>query len=115
MSVELPALTELSTGLPVLRDALIQRDYQEVITYSFIDPKMHAALFGDADAMTLLNPISADLSVMRTSLVGGLLKTLVHNANRQQSRVRLFESGQVFEKLADGSAKATTNIASIYF
>lgn len=113
MSVELPALTELTTRLPLLRSALIQRDYQEVITYSFIDPKMHAALFADLPAMTLLNPISTDLSVMRTSLVAGLIKTLIHNANRQHSRVRLFESGQVFEKQADGSAKAITNIAGL--
>ncbi len=77
---------------------LVARDYREVITYSFIDPSLHASCFADQPAVELLNPISADLSVMRTSLIPGLLDTLVKNVNRQHARVRLYEKGLRFVK-----------------
>src|SRR5690606_96819 len=49
-----------------------------------------------ADPIRLLNPIASQLAVMRSSLIGGLLANIVHNANRKQSRVRVFELGRVF-------------------
>lgn len=79
-----------------LRGTLVQRGYQEVITYSFVDPALQRALRLDDGAINLLNPISQDLGQMRTSLWAGLLACLGYNLNRQQSRVRIFESGLIF-------------------
>ncbi len=79
-----------------LRQMLVGLDYQEVITYSFVDPAWEAALNGDSRPLPLANPIASQLSVMRTTLWGGLIETLRHNLNRQQERVRIFELGRVY-------------------
>ncbi|OQX34112.1 MAG: phenylalanine--tRNA ligase subunit beta, partial [Candidatus Sedimenticola endophacoides] len=77
---------------------LVDREYQEVVTYSFISPEMHDLLDPGHGSVTLANPISADMSVMRTSLWPGLLQTALYNQSRQQSRIRIFESGLRFIK-----------------
>ena len=100
-------------GMPQVRQQLVARGYQEAITYSFIDPAMHQAMSEGESAVELLNPISADMSVMRTSLLPGLIKTAMHNAKRQQPRIRLFESGQRFVKTADGLKQIPTLAALI--
>jgi phenylalanyl-tRNA synthetase beta chain len=84
--------------LPLARiqDALADRDYQEAITYSFVDPNLQAKLTPHLDPVTLLNPISQEMAVMRTTLWTGLLHAARHNLNRQRSRVRLFEVGLSF-------------------
>jgi phenylalanyl-tRNA synthetase beta chain len=79
-----------------LKGHLVSRGFQEVITYSFIDPKLHQQFFPQIPAVALQNPISADMSSMRTSLVPALVATLKTNLNRQQTRVKLFETGLVF-------------------
>jgi phenylalanyl-tRNA synthetase beta chain len=71
--------------------------YREVITYSFIDPSLLDILFPENSPIQLLNPISADMSVMRQSLWPGLLKSLLYNIKRQQTRLKLFEIGHVFQ------------------
>lgn len=93
---------ETQRSLPDLRRLLVARDYQEAITYSFIEPKLQALFDTQHEAVALANPISADMAVMRTTLWPGLLKALLHNQNRQQSRIRLFETGQRFVPTADG-------------
>lgn len=82
-----------------IRDQLVALGYQEVISYSFIDPSL-ADRLADSDTVhvPLQNPISEDMGVMRSSLIPGLLQSLRYNANRQQGRLRLFESGLVFQK-----------------
>jgi len=80
---------------------LVSRGYQEAISYSFVDPKMQQHFDPEGEGITLANPISSDLSVMRTTLWAGLMPVLQHNLNRQQSRVRLFEYGLRFVKQAD--------------
>ena len=75
---------------------MVDAGYQEAISYSFVDPAIQRALVPDEEGIALANPISADLSVMRTSLWPGLVQALVHNQKRQQSRVRLFEIGVKF-------------------
>lgn len=87
---------EAKIGLDELKQVLVGRDYQEAITYSFVDPKMQSLLFSDKDGIHLPNPISADMSVMRVSLLTGLLQALSYNQNRQQNRVRIFETGLRF-------------------
>jgi len=83
-------------GLERLRETLVQRGFQETITYSFVDPDFQRRLDPERKPLALANPISADLAVMRTSLWPGLLKALIHNQKRQQMRVRLFEHGLNF-------------------
>jgi len=94
-------LVEAEVGLQRVKDALVERGYYEAISYSFVDPKWQAAIDPEIAPVELANPISADLSVMRTSIWPGLLKAVAHNINRQQPRVRLFETGLTFVKQGD--------------
>lgn len=91
-------ITEKATQLERLQTLLVDRGYYEAVTYSFVEPKLQQLLAeNDLEPIKLANPISADLSVMRTSLWPGLVQALVYNANRQHERVRLFEVGRVFK------------------
>ena len=83
-----------------LRQMLVDLDYQEVITYSFVDPAWEIALDPEARPLPLANPLAVQLSAMRTTLWGGLIETLRHNLNRQQERVRIFELGRVYHSLS---------------
>jgi len=80
------------------RQGLINRGYQEAVVYSFIDPAIQRMFEPDIMPLALANPIASDLSVMRTSLVPGLVQALQYNLNRQQDRVRLFETGLVYRQ-----------------
>jgi len=91
-------LKEEAVALQRVKETLVERGYFEAISYSFVDPKWQAAINPDIEPVKLANPISADLSVMRTSIWPGLLKAVQHNLNRQQPRVRLFETGLTFVK-----------------
>jgi phenylalanyl-tRNA synthetase beta chain len=82
--------------LDYYKDVLTQRGWQEAITYSFVDPALQEQLGFDRQPISLSNPISTEMSVMRTSHWAGLITALQHNQNRQQKRVRLFESGLNF-------------------
>ncbi len=83
-------------GVENYKQVLTERGFQEVISYSFVDKKLEKVLNPDILALPLLNPISTELAVMRTSLWQGLLNTLAHNQRHQQSRIRLFECGLRF-------------------
>ncbi|MCV6604359.1 MAG: phenylalanine--tRNA ligase subunit beta, partial [Porticoccaceae bacterium] len=98
LEAPLPILPEqeAKVGTAALRQQLISRGYREAITYSFVDPEQQKLVEPDAATIELANPISADMGVMRTGLWVGLLNTLKHNLNRQQNRVRLFETGLRF-------------------
>ena len=79
-----------------MRRQLVARDYLEAINYAFVDAEL-LHIWGVADgAVTLANPLSGEFGVMRTALLPGLVASLARNAARQQSRVRLFELGNVF-------------------
>ncbi|MGK0499757.1 MAG: phenylalanyl-tRNA synthetase beta chain [Oceanicoccus sp.] len=95
-NLSLKAKPETRLGIKDIRRQLIARGYQEAITYSFVEPKAQQQVCPQDDTVALTNPISADMAVMRTSLWPGLLNAMQHNLNRQQSRVRLFESGLRF-------------------
>ncbi len=93
------------TPRAALKRLLADLGYQEAVTYSFIDPTLADLLDpGAAAAVALTNPMSQDMSVMRTTLFPGLLKTLLANVSRQQTRVRLFEVGRCFH---DGDGNST--------
>ncbi|MDO3722720.1 phenylalanine--tRNA ligase subunit beta [Marinobacter sp. chi1] len=89
---------EAKRPVSLIRNFFVDQGYQEAITYSFVDPKVQELVDPKRDGIALANPISSDLSVMRTTLWSGLLKTVAYNQNRQQSRIRLFETGLRFEK-----------------
>lgn len=96
------AVTETRVPSDAAADVLVARGYREIITYAFIDTTADA-VFADSDENILLaNPISADLAAMRRSLLPGLLRTAQENIARQQNRLRLFEVGNCFLKVADG-------------
>lgn len=87
---------EKQLPLKRVRDLLVARGFHEAITYSFVEPNQQKLIVPDVDALILPNPISAEMSAMRLSLVTGLLNTVAYNQKRQQNRVRLFESGLCF-------------------
>ncbi|MFT7053030.1 MAG: phenylalanyl-tRNA synthetase beta chain [Psychromonas sp.] len=89
---------EARLKLSNVRDVLVGREYQEAITYSFVDPDKQLKLHPEADALILPHPISKDMSAMRVSLWTGLLESVSKNQKRQQNRVRLFETGLRFTK-----------------
>ncbi len=99
----LHASSERKLHLRQLRRRLISFGYQEVISYSFVEPELERTLSSALTQPVILsNPISSEMSVMRRNLWSGLLQTLKHNQNRQQDRVRIFESGLVFSKTEEG-------------
>ena len=79
-----------------LRSRLVARDWQEVITYSFVDQAVEEALDPRGRAIPVINPIASHLSAMRRTLLPGLLDTLRTNLARRSGRVRVFETGRVF-------------------
>ena len=95
------------TGVPVsrIRRLLVDRGYQEAVTYSFVDPALQSLFDPDVSPIVLENPISSELAVMRTHLWMGLGGALVRNVNRQERRVRLFETGLRFRRDPDLRAR----------
>jgi phenylalanyl-tRNA synthetase beta chain len=88
-----------------LRQMLVTVDYQEVITYSFVDHGVGDGARCRCVRWRLANPIASQLSAMRTTLWGGLIETLRHNLNRQQARVRIFELGRVYRSQTEQPMK----------
>lgn len=87
---------ESDLSLKRVRALLVARGFQEAVTYSFVDPKLQNLVHPGLDAMVLPNPISSEMSAMRLSMFTGLLAVVGYNQSRQQSRVRLFETGLRF-------------------
>jgi len=104
--------TERAVTRERLRLALVDRGYQEAITYGFVDPRLQRLLFPTKRALALTNPLSAELGEMRVSLWPGLVAALRFNLRRQQERVRLFEVGTRFE-IEDGKLVETQGIAGL--
>jgi phenylalanyl-tRNA synthetase beta chain len=110
--VSIEARPEASFSLDRARDTLVDRDFHEAITYSFISPEMAALVTPGQAPIRLANPISADMSVMRASIWPGLLGAAQYNLARQQERVRLFETGLTFERV-DGELVQKPHIAAL--
>ena len=105
-----PPETRVADG--VLRRQLVAHDFVEAINYAFLDADSLAAWRLQDGAVALANPLTAELGVMRTSLLPGLVSALARNRARQQARVRLFELGRVFH-LAEGAPRETPRIAAV--
>ncbi len=93
--------TETVIDLDLIANTLVARDYQEVITYSFVDEQKNTLIAGEKSALVLSNPISTEMSVMRSSLWPGIIEAAATNVARQQDRVRLFEIGTTFHGALD--------------
>jgi len=96
--IDMHAPPEAAFDLERAKQVLVARDYQEAITYSFVHPSMQQLLDPGRPPIALANPISTEMSVMRTTVWAGLLGVLAYNRARQQERVRIFESGLRFTK-----------------
>ncbi|MEO5573646.1 MAG: phenylalanine--tRNA ligase subunit beta [Gammaproteobacteria bacterium] len=94
--LKMTARPETAINAHRMRQLLVDRGYQEIVSYSFVEPSLQHLLDPEHTPIALTNPISSDMSVMRTSLWCGLLQALLHNQKRQQSRLRFFELGVNF-------------------
>ena len=95
-----------------IRSLMIDRGYQETISYSFVDPKMQNKFNDSCKPIKLANPISEHLSEMRLSLLPGLLSSLIHNYQRQHRQIKLFELGNTY-KLLDNQRVEVFNVGAI--
>ena len=93
-----------------IRNQLVARGYFEAITYSFVDADLQGLLTPALEPVSLANPLSAEMPVMRTTIWTGLLKSLLYNIHRQQHRIRLFETGLCFSRKPN---QATLHYADI--
>jgi phenylalanyl-tRNA synthetase beta chain len=112
MRSELIPATEAVLDIERVKDLLVDRGYQEAITYSFVDEDIQKAVAPEMEVIRLKNPISSELAVMRTTLWCGLLKAALYNTNRQQNRVRFFETGLRFFK-KDGETHQQKMLAGL--
>uniref|UniRef100_UPI0030F3D128 phenylalanine--tRNA ligase subunit beta n=1 Tax=Paraglaciecola sp. TaxID=1920173 RepID=UPI0030F3D128 len=106
-SLQMSKHQEQKIQLNELKRCLVNNNYQEAITYSFVDPKVQALLFPQSIPLVLPHPISVEMSSMRVSLWPGLLQAVSYNQKRQQGRVRLFETGLRF--IPDSTEKTGVN------
>ncbi|WP_201617673.1 phenylalanine--tRNA ligase subunit beta [Psychrobacter immobilis] len=95
--------------------ALVDNGYMEAISFSFSDAKIEVLLDDKAlgEVLALANPISSDLAVMRRTLLSSLLPCVQYNLNRQQPRVRFFETGLSFVGQSIGELVQTPSIALV--
>jgi phenylalanyl-tRNA synthetase beta chain len=105
--------TEARVSNDRLLTAMADRGYREIISYAFVDPLLQQQLFPDTPSLKLANPISADLSEMRVSLWPGLINACRENLRRQQTRVRLFESGNKFNFVKDSQDQELQEVETL--
>lgn len=94
---------------------MAERGYREVVSYAFVDEAWEQDFAANADPIRLQNPLAAQYSVMRSTLIGGLVEILQNNLNRKQNRVRIFEIARVFRKLSDGTFAQNERIGGLWY
>lgn len=100
--VQMAGFSETQVAINRIHDVLVEHGFYQAITYSFVSPELQVILDPEQATLRLANPISADMSTMRTRLLPGLLQALQYNVNRQQPKVRLFETGLCFRPNVQG-------------
>jgi phenylalanyl-tRNA synthetase beta chain len=110
----LPA-PESRRDVAAIRQLLVARDYQEIVSYSFVDAGWEHDLAGNPAPVALANPIASQMSVMRSALAGGLVNCLVHNLSRKQPRARLFEVGRCFVAEASGEILQPVRVGALAY
>ena len=98
-----------------IKQLLVARDYQEVINYAFVDADWELNFVNNRTPITLKNPIASQMSVMRSTLIGGLISNLQFNLNRKQTRVRLFEMGCCFVRNDESDCKQVERVAGLNY
>ncbi len=106
------SFSETQLGINEIKEVLVGQGFYEAVTYSFVSPEMQAILDPHQETLALSNPISTDMSVMRTRLLPGLIQALRYNINRQQQRIRLFETGLCFIP-ESGGLQQRSHIAAV--
>ncbi len=91
------------------------RGYQEVVSYAFVDEAWEQDFAANSQPIRLQNPLAAQYSVMRSTLIGGLVEILQGNLNRKQNRVRVFEIARVFSKDSDGRFVQNERIGGLLY
>jgi phenylalanyl-tRNA synthetase beta chain len=99
---------EARASAHTVRRAMAMLGYQETINFSFVEARTEHELAGNPDPIRVLNPISAPLAVMRSSLLGSLVGVLASNLARKATRMRVFEVGRVFRRDASVADTLTT-------
>ena len=89
-----------------VRQILADRGFQEVVNYAFVEAAWEADFAANAAPIQLANPIASQMSVMRSTLIGGLIANVATNLKRKQNRVRVFETGRCFFRDAQGGPVA---------
>ena len=102
-SVAMLPLPEAKRGPMQVRRLVAERDYQEVVNFSFVEAAWEKDFAGNDAPIVLANPIASQMGVMRTTLIGGLVNTLSFNLKRRTNRVRVFEIGRCFWRDAAGT------------
>jgi phenylalanyl-tRNA synthetase beta chain len=95
-----------------LKRLCVANGLQELINYSFVDPKRQS-LLSKQEGIALLNPIAENRAVMRTTLWTGLLEILAYHQARQQHRLRFFEIGTCFNQLSENTVNEQEMIAGL--
>ena len=98
--------SENTRALSRIRHLLIGRGFQEVINFAFVEKNWEADFSDNSHLICLANPISSQMSVMRSTLLGGLVANVATNLKRRQSRIRVFETGRCFFREAAGTPVA---------
>ena len=102
LAINTTSIDNDKSQLALIKEALVLRNYHEVITFSFVDQEIDKLLNSNLTGKQLANPISQDLEIMRSSIWPGLIKAAQHNLNRQQDRIRIFEQGLQFINTLEG-------------
>jgi phenylalanyl-tRNA synthetase beta chain len=108
-------VTESRVSVAALRQLLVARDYQEVVSYSFVDRQWEVDFCANDDPVMLANPIASNLSAMRSGLMASLVDCLKLNVSRQQERVRLFECGRCYSRDAAGGYAERAVLAGLVY
>lgn len=111
---QLPA-PETRREASAIRALLAARDYQEIISYSFVDAAWERDLAGNSAPVALANPIASHMGMMRSTLAGSLLGCLSHNLSHRQARVRLFEVGRCFMTVASGDYLQPVRVGALAY
>ena len=90
------ALPETRRSRATTYRKMAERGFQEVVSYAFVNEDWERDFAANESPVRLQNPLAAQYSVMRSTLIGGLIEILQNNLNRKQSRVRVFEIARIF-------------------
>lgn len=109
------ALPETRRNRFAVYNQMAARGYQEVVSYAFVDEQWERDFAANEDPIRLQNPLAVQYSVMRSTLIGGLVEILQNNLNRKQNRVRIFEIARVFGKDSDGHFVQNERIGGLVY